>query len=512
MISKFFIHQNFRYTERPFDMNDLDHSSASVYDVIIVGAGISGINTAHHIQRKLPNLTYCILEGRSNIGGTWDLFRYPGIRSDTDLHTFGFGWNPWSENRAIADGGSIASYLHESAKIEGIDRHILLRHRVDSANWSSTLRLWELHVEIEASHRVQLQARFLVLGTGYYDYSKGLEPEIPGLCSFEGAIAHPQFWPDDLDYVDKRVVIIGSGATAITLLPNIAAKASHVTMVQRSPTYIMSIDNTTDRSWRHKFLPQNWSFKIDRWIFMWTIIILYKICRLFPERSRKVLQGAVEKQLPDHTPVDPHFTPHYKPWDQRLCFAPNGDFFESLRIGKARVETGHIKCVKANGVILESGNWLDADIIVPATGLKLAIGGRISINVDNKPIDLADRFAWHAALLEDVPNLALIIGYINASWTLGAETTAHLLCRLLQHMKKKGYDTVVPRVPAGSPIQPRRLWNLDATYVKKATSSMPRCGDIGPWKGRVNYIVDLWKAKYGSITKDLEFHAVSKAE
>jgi cation diffusion facilitator CzcD-associated flavoprotein CzcO len=490
-----------------------NYTTDGIYDVIIIGAGISGINTAYHIQRKTAGFTYCILEARDNIGGTWDLFRYPGIRSDTDLHTFGFSWNPWSENRAIADGGSIASYLCDSAKMEGIDRHILFRHRVESANWSSDLRLWELDVETKGGQHVPLQARFLVLGTGYYDYTEGLEPEISGLSSnFRGTIAHPQFWPEDLDYADKRVVIIGSGATAITLLPNIATKAAHVTMVQRSPTYIMSMDNATGRSWRHKLLPRSWSFKIDRWIFMWTIVILYNFCRLFPERSRQMLERAVEKQLPEHVAVDPHFTPHYKPWDQRLCFAPNGDFFESLRAGKAHVETARIESVTTNSVILESGKKLDADIIVLATGLKLTIGGRISISVDNKPVDLADRFAWHAALLQDVPNLAFIMGYINASWTLGAETTSHLLCRLLRHMKKRGYDTVIPRVPAGSPIQPRLMWNLDATYVKKATSSMPRCGDIGPWKGRVNYFVDLWKAKHGSITEDLEFQGVAKAQ
>ncbi|KAK6815408.1 hypothetical protein RU639_008882 [Aspergillus parasiticus] len=487
------------------------HTADGVHDVIIVGAGISGINTAYHLQHKLPELTYSILEARENIGGTWDLFRYPGIRSDTDLHTFGFGWNPWNENRAIADGGSIASYLRASAEKEGIDQHVLLRHRVVTANWSTAKQRWDLDVEIKGGKRISLHARFLVLGTGYYDYTEGLQPEIPGLSkSFTGTVVHPQFWPEGLDYADKRVLIIGSGATAITLLPNMAAKAAHVTMLQRSPTYIMSINNTTGGSWRHKLLPHNWSFKIDRWIFMWTIVFIYYFCRLFPERSRKSLQQAVEKQLPDHIPVDPHFTPQYKPWDQRLCFAPDGDFFKSLRSGKAHVETGQIKTITGNTVHLELGRQLDADIIVPATGLKLAIGGRIQIHIDHKPIDLADRYAWHTALLQDVPNLAFMMGYINASWTLGAEATSQILCRIWQHMKKNGYDTVIPRVPAGSAIQPRTLWNLDATYVKKATRSMPRCGNFGPWKGRTSYVVDIWKAKYGSITTDLEFHSAGR--
>ncbi|KAL5365931.1 flavin-binding monooxygenase [Aspergillus floccosus] len=457
-----------------------NHPADGVYDVIIIGAGISGINAAYHIQRKLPHLTYCILEGRETIGDTWDLFRYPGIRSDTDLHTFGFSWNPWNENRAIADGSTIASYLHTSAKKEGIDEDILFQHRVDSVNCSTALRRWELNVDANGGYHVPLQARFLVLGTGYYDYKEGLEPDIPGLSSnFTGTIAHPQFWPEDLDYADKRVVIIGSGATAIELLPNIAKKAAHVTMLQRSPTYIMSMNNETGGSWRHKLLPRSWSFQIDRWIFMWAII-LYNFCRLFPERPRKSLQGAVAKQLPKHTP----------PWDQRVRFAPNGDF-ASLGEGKAHVETGRIKVVTADWVILESGKQLHADIVIPATGLKLAFGGRTNISVDEKPVNLADRYAWNTALLQDIPNLAFMMGYTNASWTLGAETTAHLLCRVLQHMQRNGYDTVIPR---------------------KAARNMPLCGDIGPWRGRVNYFVDLWRAKHGNITRDLEFHAVSKAQ
>jgi cation diffusion facilitator CzcD-associated flavoprotein CzcO len=491
-----------------------NHTSESFRDVIIVGAGISGINTAHHIQEKLPDLIYSILEARSNIGGTWDLFRYPGIRSDTDLHTFGFPWSPWSENRAIADGGSIVRYLSQSAKDRGIDRNILFRHRVISANWCSGKALWQLDVEIEEDDHtrvIQLQARFLVLGTGYYDYTEGLQPDIPGLSSqFKGTVAHPQFWPEDLDYANKRVVIIGSGATAITLLPNIAKKAAHVTMVQRSPTYIMSMNNKTGGSLRHKVLPRSWSFKIDRWIFMWAIVFLYQACRLFPDWSRKRLQTAVEKQLPDHIPVDPHFVPRYKPWDQRLCFSPNGDFFESLWTGKAHVETDQIRCVTDRAVVLqESGKHLEADIIVPATGLKLAIGGRIEISVDGARVDLADRYAWHSALLQDVPNLAFMMGYINASWTLGTETTCQILCRLLRYMKSNEYTAAIPRVPAGSGMQPRLMWNLDSTYVKKASAQLPRCGNVGPWKGRVNYFVDLWKAKYGSVTQDVEFRTVT---
>lgn len=483
-------------------------SPTRVHDVIIVGAGISGISATHHIQKTLPDSDYLLLEGRENIGGTWDLFRYPGIRSDTDLHTFGFGWQPWQENRAIADGESIARYLRTTAEKDGIYRNIRFQHRVISANWSSSSQIWTLQVE-HNGRRVELQTKFLILGTGYYDYKEPLQAEIPGLSSnFRGTIVHPQFWPKDLDYAGKRVVIIGSGATAITLLPSLAKKAGHVTMLQRSPTYIKSIDNTTGGSWIHKLLPRAWAFQLDRWMFMWMIIVLYNFCRLFPERARAALESGVAKQLPKGVPMDPHFRPLYKPWDQRVCFTPNGDFFESLREGRAHVETGHIKTVTADSVILETGKTLEADMIVTATGLKFRIGGHICVTLDEEEIDLAERFAWNATLLQDVPNLAFMMGYINASWTLGVETSSQLVCRLLKHMKNNNHGSVTPRVPQGILMQPRPLWDLDATYVKKARGSIPRCSNLGPWRGRTNYFVDLWKTRYGSITKDLEFQSM----
>ncbi|KAM0260135.1 hypothetical protein ACHAQJ_002899 [Trichoderma viride] len=479
-----------------------------VHDVIIVGAGISGISAAHHIQTTLPDSDYLLLEGRDSIGGTWDLFRYPGIRSDTDLHTFGFGWQPWQENRAIADGDAIARYLLTTVEKDGIYRHIRFQHRIVAANWSSVSEFWTLEVETNG-RRVELHTKFLLLGTGYYDYNEPLRAEIPGLSSnFCGTVVHPQFWPKDLDYAGKRVVIIGSGATAITLLPNLAKKASHVTMLQRSPTYIMSIDNATGGSWIHKLLPRTWAFKLDRWMFMWMIIILYNFCRFFPERSRAALEGAVAKQLPEGVPMDPHFRPLYKPWDQRVCFSPNGDFFESLREGRAHVETAHIKAVTSDSIILDNGKILEADMIVTATGLKFCIGGHIRITIDDEVINLADRYAWNATMLQDVPNLAFMMGYINASWTLGVETSSQLVCRLLQHMRRKHYSSVVPRLPKGFPMEPRPIWDLDATYVKKAQGFIPRCGNVGPWRGRTNYVVDLWKVRYGSITKDLVFRAV----
>ncbi|TPX08548.1 uncharacterized protein E0L32_010035 [Thyridium curvatum] len=479
---------------------------ADLYDVVIVGAGISGINTAHHIRTQLPNLNYAIFEARDKIGGTWDLFRYPGIRSDTDLQTFGFEWKLWVEKRAIADGASIARYLHEAAEEDCILPHIKFGHRVDSANWSSEDQAWNMVVRTSQNSQTTVRARFLVLGSGYYDYKEPLKPQIPGLYeNFKGQIVHPQFWPEDLEYTGKKVVIIGSGATAITLLPNVAKKAGHVTMLQRSPTYILSTDNTVGNSWTYRVLPKSWALRLSRWSFMWMTAMIFYLCRAFPGKARSKLEGMVAEQLPKSIPLDPHFRPRYQPWDQRLCFTPNGDFFESMREGKAAVETGHVETVTEHAIILQSGQKLEADIVVTATGLKLALGGHIKVSVDGEQIDLANRYAWRTAMLQDVPNLAFILGYVNASWTLGAEATAHIVCRVLQHMEKKGLSSATPKLRNPSSIRPVPIWNLESTYVKEAASDLPKCGDSGPWKGRTNYFWDLCRAKYGSITTGLEF-------
>ncbi|CAK7220249.1 hypothetical protein SCUCBS95973_004095 [Sporothrix curviconia] len=460
--------------------HDDGQTGVDTFDILIVGAGISGINTAHHVQKSLPHLRYAILEGRSAIGGTWDLFRYPGIRSDTDLPTFAFAWNPWRESQCVAGGASIANYLRQSAALEGIDRHILFEHRVVSASWSSQSQRWQLVVQAPG-RTVSLEARFVVLGSGYYDYEEPLSPQIPGLYeNFKGTIVHPQFWPEDLDYAGKRIVVIGSGATAITLLPSLAIKARHVTMLQRSPTYIMTIDNTLGNSWYHKVLPRSWSYWVDRMFFMVMINVSYHCCRAFPTQARRSLQSAVAKQLPPNIPLDPHFTPLYQPWDQRVCFTPDGDFFEAMRRGKASVATGRIKTTTATQIVLTSGQEIDADIVVTATDLNLKIGGRIRFSLDGEPIDLADRFTWRTTLLQDVPNLGFMMGY-------------------------NGFRTVVPRVPRGSHMQRQSVWNVDAAYVREAQSQIPRCGDVGPWRGRSIYAIDRMRAAYGSITRDLEF-------
>ncbi|KAF2650035.1 FAD/NAD(P)-binding domain-containing protein [Lophiostoma macrostomum CBS 122681] len=472
------------------------------YDVVIVGAGISGINAAYHLQTKLPGLSYTILEARTDLGGTWDLFRYPGIRSDTDLQSFGFSWYPWMEKRAIADGSSIVRYLRNAAKSQDITNRIQFDQNVVSAAWSSADQCWSLAITNTAGIIVEYQARFLILGTGYYDYKTPLKPEIPGLKQFSGQVVHPQFWPANLDYTDKEVVIIGSGATAITLLPSLAQKSKQVTMLQRSPGYIISIDNATGGSWLHRVLPALWSFKLTRWLCIWTTLIVFHWCRAFPRKSRTQLQQAVATQLPDRVPINPHFQPLYAPWDQRVCFSPNGDFFQAIREGNANVVTDRVVNMERDYISLASGHRLRADIIVTATGLNLKIGSSIKFSVDGETIDIASKTAWRSAMLSDVPNLAFVVGYVNASWTLGADVTAQLVCRLLKHLEESGKKSAVPRMP--KTVRPQLLWDLDATYIKEAQKNMPSCGDSGPWRGRTNYFYDLWRAKVAKISDDLE--------
>lgn len=364
----------------------------------------------------------------------------------------------------------------------------------------------EIIAEVATGPRKHYYTNFLILGTGYYDYEEPLNPEIPGLHDgFKGQIIHPQFWPENLDYSGKLIVIVGSGATAITLLPNLAKKAEHVTMLQRSPTYIMSINNKTGGSWYHKILPRSWSFKIDRISFMWMVACVFKFSRMFPAIARAILQKHVSRQLPDDVPMNPHFQPFYMPWDQRLCFTPDGDFFQALRNGNASVETGHIQTMTGHTIVLESGKTLDADIIVTATGLKLSIGGRIKFTIDKEPLNLANQYAWRSTLLQDVPNLAFMLGYVNASWTLGTETSAQLVCRILRRMYVGGFASVIPKIPQSVALERRLIWNLDATYVEASKDHMPKCGHIGPWTSRTNYFLDLWRAQHGSITKGLEY-------
>ncbi|PTU23728.1 hypothetical protein P175DRAFT_0428876 [Aspergillus ochraceoroseus IBT 24754] len=486
------------------------------YDVIIIGAGISGINAAYRLQTELPHYRYTILEARDQLGGTWDLFKYPGIRSDSDLFTFGFAWHPWDQDKPIAEGPLIVDYLTRTTQRYGIDRRIQYQHRVRGADWSSADHTWSLTVEPPAAgddhpHPPMkvLSARFLIFATGYYDYHTPLPADIPGLdTTFQGQVVHPQFWPEDLDYTDKRIVVIGSGATAITLLPKLAERAAHVTMLQRSPTYILTMPNREQRGWSlliALLFPAAIARRLQRLSWLLTSRLFFLFCHAFPLLARFLLRLSVTRQLPASTPYDPHFNPRYNPWDQRLCVCPDGDFFRALHTGRAAVKTATIQAVTPAGIQLHSAEFLPADIIVPATGLRLQIAGGVSVTVDDSSpaFLLRDKFIWHGMMLQDLPNVAFMIGYTNASWTLGADATARAVCRLLQSLDRRGCAAVVPRAPAE--LQPRRLLNLSSTYVVRAEKDLPRAGDRGPWVARDNYWRDLWFAKWGDLDEAMEF-------
>ncbi|KAL3471224.1 hypothetical protein BJX99DRAFT_266954 [Aspergillus californicus] len=484
------------------------------YDVVIVGAGISGINSAYRLQSELPHLRYTIIEAREQLGGTWDLFKYPGIRSDSDLFTFGFSWHPWNQNNPIAEGPAIVEYLKHTTEQHGIARHIQYQQRLRGADWSSADNTWSLSVENTADEQMRaISARFVIFGTGYYDYHTPLETNIMGLDQFGGQVVHPQFWPEDLDYSDKRIVIIGSGATAVTLLPNLVKKAQHVTMLQRSPTYILPLPNRSRPllSW---IFPASIARRLIRISWIVTARMFFLFCQAFPLLARFVMRMSTKRQLPKNVPWDPHFKPRYNPWDQRLCITPDGDFYKSLYTGKAAVKTDTITAITPKGIQLDSGEFLGADMIVPATGLRLKIAGGASITVDGVPVHINDKFIWHGMMIQDMPNAFFMIGYTNASWTLGADATALTLCRLLKKLEKNGQAAAVPRLSPdlASSIQPRRLLNLSSTYVNKAEKDLPQAADRGPWLPRDNYFSDLWFAKHGNLEDGMEYMGEKKTQ
>lgn len=480
--------------------------SESCFDVIIVGAGISGINSAYHIQDQLPGLSYAILEAREDLGGTWDLFRYPGIRSDSDLFTFGFAFNPWNHSNPIADGPAIKQYMRETAQKYGIDEHILFRHHLSSADWSKADNTWSLAVDAGGAPKT-LTARFMIFGTGYYDYKEPLQAKIPGLDNFRGQIIHPQFWPEDLDYKNKKVVIIGSGATAITLLPNMANEAANVTMLQRSPTYIQSIPNRTNNRRLSYLLPTGLYHRLQRAIWIQRQRIFFLFCQCFPSISAWYLKLGVKWHLPSRIAYDPHFKPNYDPWDQRLCVCPDGDFFASLRSGKANVCTDTIKTVTKKGITLNAGETLDADIIITATGLKLQIAGGVAVTVDGQKFDISSKYMWNGVMLQDLPNAAFVIGYTNASWTLGAEATAKCITRILKTLESRKLVAAIPRVKDQDALllQERPMVQLKSTYIIDGPRVFPRAADRGPWQPRDHYGKDIRFARNGNLDDGLEF-------
>lgn len=485
---------------------------SKTFDVIIVGAGISGINAAYRLQSELPNYSYAILEARDDLGGTWDLFKYPGIRSDSDLFTFGFQFNPWSRDNPIAEGAAIKEYMRDTAQKFGIHDNILFRHRLNSADWSSKTNTWSLAVNAQGEETNQaaqhtFTARYVIFGTGYYNYKEPLKADIPGLDDFQGQIVHPQFWPEDLQYKQKKVVIIGSGATAVTLLPNLAKQAERVTMLQRSPTYILSLPNRIRTHWLSYIMPQSWYTHMQRVMWIYSARLLFLFCQRFPNFSRWLLKLDVSRQLPNQIAHDPHFKPKYNPWDQRLCVCPDGDLFASLRQGKADVKTDTIRQVTKRGIELTSGDKLDADIIITATGLRLQIAGGAKLSVDGKKIEIGEKYLWNGVMLQDLPNAAFVIGYTNASWTLGADATAQFICRLLKSLESRKLIVATPRLKEkdASSLQDRKLLGLNSTYVSVAGSVLPKAADRGPWQPRDHYMKDIKFATRGDIDTGLEY-------
>lgn len=468
-------------------------------DVLIVGAGLSGIGAAVHMKREHPHRSLAILEGREQTGGTWDLFRYPGIRSDSDMYTLGYAFKPWTAAKAIADGPSILAYIRETAREHDIERHIRLGHRVRRASWSTDDAQWTVEVERGPERTpLKLTCGFLLLCAGYYKYEHGYTPDFPGIDQFKGTVVHPQHWPEQLDYRDQRVVVIGSGATAITLVPSMTDQARHVTMLQRTPTYVVSLpgEDALANSLK-RLLPERTAYAVTRWKNVLTGMLFYRLSRRYPNFIKRVITREVQRAIGREVDVGRHFTPSYKPWDQRVCMVPDGDLFEAIRQGKASVVTDHIDTFTATGIRLKSGQELPADLVVTATGLDLVALGGIALHVDGQGIDLHRKISYKGMMLAGVPNLAYVIGYTNASWTLKADLTCEYVCRVLRHMDKLGMRQCMakedPRVRAENWI------DFTSGYIRRSLDKFPKQGDHAPWKLHQNYALDIITLKLGAL-------------
>lgn len=451
-------------------------------DVLIIGAGLSGIGAAYYLQRDQPGKSFMILESRAASGGTWDLFRYPGIRSDSDLHTFGYEFKPWVHDKAIADGSDILAYLRETVAENGIERHIRYHRQVKAASWSSATARWTVEVAHTDTGDTQiLTCKWLFSAAGYYRYDQGFTPRFEGIEQFKGQVIHPQHWPDKLSYRGKKVVVIGSGATAVTLIPSMAKEAQHVTMLQRTPSYVMSLPSQDPiANLARKLMSPAKAYAFSRRKNIGLQRGVWRFCQKYPKAARRIIRFANKSALPKGYPVDEHFNPPYSPWEQRLCAVPDGDLFEAISQGRASVVTDHIDTFTERGIRLKSGRELEADIIVTATGLNLQVFGGIGLTVDGIPVDLSQKVAFKGMMLSDLPNFAFIVGYTNSSWTLKVGLLCEHFCRVLAHMDQHGYDMVRPRLP--SPDMPTRpLLDFGAGYVKRALSLLPRQGTSGPW-------------------------------
>lgn len=477
-----------------------------VHDVIIIGAGISGIGTAYWLKRKCPSKTFAMLEARSAIGGTWSLFKYPGIRSDSDMFTFGYRFKPWEKPQSLSSGDKILDYLQETVEENAIDKHILFNHKMLSANWSDEAGCWTLEVETSNGNE-QLHCKFLSICTGYYDYKEAHRPRFEREENFQGKTIIPQFWPENLDYQNKNVVIIGSGATAVTLVPAMAeGGARHVTMVQRSPSYVMYLPNRNQVFIQlKKFLPLRWAYRATRVTNILLQMISFNLSKIFPKWMKKMLMKAAAKQLPEGYQVDKHFNPTYNPWDQRLCVVPDGDLFNVIKDGKASIVTEEISHFEKNGVTLKSGETIDADIIVIATGLKIQLLGGASFSINERPVKVNETMIYKGMMVSDVPNLIYAFGYTNASWTLKVDLTANYLCKLLNYMDSNGYDVVVPEKEDMESDE--SVLNLDSGYIKRAKDILPKQGRKRPWRVFQSYLIDMLATRFGSVSDDvLKFH------
>ncbi|MDX2044183.1 MAG: NAD(P)/FAD-dependent oxidoreductase [Acidobacteriota bacterium] len=485
----------------------MSNQTSNYVDVLIVGAGLSGIGAACHLQRECPNKTIAILEGRATMGGTWDLFRYPGIRSDSDMYTMGYKFKPWREPKSIADGPSILNYIRETAAEYGIEQKIRFNQKVVNASWSSETARWTVESRHSETGEVTLATcNWLMMCSGYYKYDAGYTPEFPGFDQFQGTVIHPQKWPENLDYSGKRVVVIGSGATAVTLIPSMAKAASHVTMVQRSPTYMVSLPGSDAlANFIRHFLPEKLVYLLTRLKNVLFGMLIYQLSQRRPEFVKSLIKKQLRKELGPDYDVDRHFTPPYNPWDQRMCLVPDGDFFIALRENRASIVTDLIDSFTPTGLQMKSGEHLDADIIVTATGLDLVAMGGASLVVDGQPVELNKTMNYKGCMLTGVPNVAFVFGYTNASWTLKADLLSEYVCRMLNYMDKHNYRQVTVRLNDPE-VQELPLLDLTSGYVQRAMERFPRQGSKLPWRLYQNYFFDTMMIRFGSIEDDaLEF-------
>ncbi len=491
------------------DISEQEGGTAERLDMVIIGAGISGIGAAWYLEHRLPGKTYTILESREQSGGTWDLFRYPGIRSDSDLHTYGFAFKPWVNEKSIADGPAILDYIRETASESGIDGHIRLGHHVVRASWSSEEALWTVEAQRnDTGETVVLKCSWLFGAAGYYRYEQGYLPAFKDVERFQGQVIHPQHWPEELDYTGKQVVVIGSGATAVTLVPAMVDRAAHVTMLQRSPTYVVSLpEKDSVANLLKRILPAERAYAITRRKNIWMQRTFYELSQKRPKLVKWLLRKGLEKRLPEGYDIDTHFTPSYNPWDQRLCAVPDGDLFAAISTGRASVVTDRISRFTERGILLESGRELEADIIITATGLDLQALGGVHVSVDGREISIPDQLIYKAAMISNVPNLAFVFGYTNSSWTLKVDLVCDYICRLISFMDRSGYASCVP-VNTDPDMQTRPMLDFGAGYVQRAVDRFPRQG-TGPWEVKMSYRDDVERLSHGPLVDGvLRFSAV----